>query len=287
MRRAAGMLAAAALIGAYVVPAVANADPVVDEAVAPLDELGLTTLSGIPSGRTTYRTFGAMMAELDALAASYPDQVVVEEAPHKSSAGRTIKYIELTNDVTAKGDGKPVFLNLGAIHGNETAAAEDSIEFAYDVLRTAMTNPKVKALLDKVRLIDMPIVNADGHALDRRASCGPAPRIVPPARCTSTGVDLNRNYPFGWGSGIGVRFDQRGTGPGSEPEVKNTMEIVRKHQVVVLVTQHTNARAIFYPGLEKLAGQTPDLDRGYRDLALAMADATSDGYTTVGDSAHD
>ena len=56
---------------------------------------------------------------------------------------------------------------------------------------------------------------------------------------------------------------------------------------MTLVTQHTNSRAIFYPGLEVFAGQTPDLNNGYRDLALAMAHATADGYTNVRDSAHD
>jgi hypothetical protein len=165
MKRAAGMLAAAAVIGVCTAPAVAKADPIVDQAVAKLNDLGLTTLTGMPSGRTTYRTFDETIAALAALAASYPDQVVVRDAPYKSTQGRTIKYIEVTNDAAAKGDGKPVLFDMGAIHGNETAAAEDSIEFAYDVLLTAKTNPKVKALLDKVRLVDMPIVNATATSL--------------------------------------------------------------------------------------------------------------------------
>jgi hypothetical protein len=295
MKRVAGMLAAAA-IGVCAMPAAAHADdPVVAQAVAQLDDLGIGTLTNMPSGRTTYRTTDEFNAELDALAAAYPTQAVVKEAPYKSIQGRTIKYIEITNNAAAVGDGKPVFFNMGAIHGNESAAAEDSLEFAYDVLLQAKTNPKVNALLDKVRLIDLPLTNPDGHAFKnaagnaapRRASCGPATSIVPPATCTTTGVDLNRNYPFGWGSSIGVRVNARGTGPGSEPEVKNTMDVVLSNQVVTLVTQHTNSRAIFYPGVEILAGQTPDLNNGYRDLALAMGKATNDGYTNVRDSAHD
>jgi hypothetical protein len=65
------------------------------------------------------------------------------------------------------------------------------------------------------------------------------------------------------------------------------MKIVTDNQVVSLLTLHTNSRAIFYPGVELIAGQTPDLDNGYRDLALALAHATNDGYTNVRDSAHD
>src|SRR3954453_13656502 len=204
MKRAAGMLVAA-VIGVCAVPAVAQADPVVDQAVAQLNDLGIGTLTTMPSGRTTYRTTDEFNAELDALAAAYPTMAVVKEAPYKSIQGRTVKYIEITNNATAVGDGKPVFFNMGGIHGNETPGAEDSLEFAYDVLLQAQTNPKVAALLDKVRLIDLPPPTPDGHPLKnattgaaapRRASCGPFGAIVPPATCTTTGVDLNRNYPY-------------------------------------------------------------------------------------------
>jgi hypothetical protein len=290
------MLAAGAALAMCAAPSIAKADPVVDAAVAQLNDLGIGTLTGMPSGRTTYRTTEEFNAEMTALATTYPTQVVVKDAPYKSVQGRTIKYIEITNNASAVGDGKPVFFNMGAIHGNESAAAEDSLEFAYDVLLQAKTNPKVAALLDKVRLIDLPLTNPDGHAFKnattgaaapRRASCGPFSSIVAPATCTTTGVDLNRNYPFGWGSNIGVSLAARGTGPGSEPEVKNTMDIVLKNQVVTLVTQHTNSRAIFYPGMEIYAGQTADVNNGYRDLALAMAHSTADGYTNVRDSGND
>src|SRR3954465_320059 len=188
MKRAAGMLAAAVAIGLCSVPSVAQADPIVAQAVAQLNDLGIGTLTGMPSGRTTYRTTDEFNAELDALAAAYPTQAIVKEAPYKSIQGRTPKYIEITNNAAAAGDGKPVFFNMGGIHGNETPGAEDSLEFAYDVLLQAKTNPKVNALLDKVRLIDLPLTNPDGHAFKnattgaaapRRASCGPFGAIVP------------------------------------------------------------------------------------------------------------
>ena len=260
-------------------PSIAQADPVVDQAVAQLDDLGLTTLTGMPSGRTKYRTFDEMAAEYGTLAAAYPGQVVVKTAPYKSIEGRTIKYLEITNHASAKGDGKPVFFNIGAIHGNETPAAEASIEFAYDVLITPGPIPRSRRCW--TRCASSTCRSPTPTAMSATAAPAGAPLR------DHGGVDLNRNYPFGWGSNLGVTFAARGSGPGSEPEVKNTMEIVQRNQVVSLLTQHTNSRAIFYPGLEIFAGQAPDLDNGYRDLALAMAHATNDGYTNVRDSAHD
>ena len=82
-------------------------------------------------------------------------------------------------------------------------------------------------------------------------------------------------------------FAQRGSGPGSEPEVKNTMSIISTHQVVALITAHTNERAIFYPPFDLNAGDTPELNTGYKALAQAMLAATNNGYTNTRDSAHD
>ena len=120
VKRAACMLAAGAALGVCAAPSIAKADPVVDAAVAQLNDLGIGTLTGMPSGRTTYRTTDEFNAELTALATTYPTQVVVKDAPYKSIQGRTIKYVEITNNASAVGDGKPVFFNMGAIHGNET-----------------------------------------------------------------------------------------------------------------------------------------------------------------------
>jgi hypothetical protein len=287
---------ACAIAAAGLAPAVAAAEPTVDAAVAEFQALGLTQLSQFPSGRVVpptatsatnfgYRTYDEVNAELAALAAANPGFVTIRTAPYKSIEGRDVKYLEITNNVDAE-DGKPVFFHMGLIHGNEWAAMEHTLEFAYDVINTSKTNPKVKALFDRVRLISMPVVNPDGLVRFRRANCAGA---VAPATCPTSnqqGVDMNRNYPFGWGSNIGVTFNQRGSGPGSEPEVRNTMEIVQNHQVVALVTQHTNSHALFYPGLEVAAGFPADLD-SIRGLSVAMAAATKNGYTNVRDSAHD
>ncbi|HWK30098.1 MAG TPA: M14 family zinc carboxypeptidase [Solirubrobacter sp.] len=272
-------------------PAVASADTVVDNAVAAFHDLGLPPLTAMPDNRQVYRSYDDYNSDMQALAAANPSLVSYKLAPYKSIEGRDVHYVEITNNVTAN-DGKPVFYLQGAIHGNESAAAEDSMEFAIDIVNQAKANPKVKALLDHVRVIDVPLVNPDGYAQTppRRANCDSATPLTPPLTCPtsrSQGVDLNRNYPLGWGSNIGVSFAQRGSGPGSEPEVKNTMDIIAHHQVTALITAHTNERAIFYPPFDLNAGDTPEVNTGYRALALAMLAATNNGYTNTRDSAHD
>src|SRR5690349_1624267 len=175
-----GLLAAAVVATALAVPASASAaDPTIQAAIAAYNDLGITQLAGMPSGRTSYRTYADYNNEMAALAAANPDLVAIKTAPYKTTQGRDVKYVEITNNVTAQ-DGKPVFFYMGGIHGNETPGAENGMEFIYDVVNLSKTNPKVKALLDKVRVIDMPLVNPDGYEFTnattgarqpRRASC--------------------------------------------------------------------------------------------------------------------
>src|SRR3954451_15160051 len=197
-------VAASVTLAAAALPAVAAAEPNVDAAVAAYRDLGLTPLATMPSGRVLppapldnsvfngvaknwgYRTYEQMNAEMNALAAANPNVVTVKTAARKSVEGLDIKYLEVTNNVAAQ-DGKPVFFLMGSIHGNEQPAGEDSLEFVYDVLNTGKTNAKVASLLDKVRLIVMPVVNVDGWVRFRRANCGGA--VTPPNTCNTTGVD--------------------------------------------------------------------------------------------------
>src|SRR4051794_15269679 len=273
-------------------PAVAAADTTVDTAVAAFKGLGLAPLTAMPDNRQVYRSYEDYNADMQALATANPSLVAYKLAPNKTIEGRDVHYVEITNNVTAN-DGKPVFYIQGAIHGNESAAAEDSMEFAIDVVNQSKANPAVSALLDRVRVVVLPLVNPDGYEhkpSPRRYNCDSATPLTPPLTCptsTQQGVDMNRNYPTGWGSGIGVNLPNRGSGPGSEPEVKNTMSIIAGHQVVALITAHTNERAIFYPPFDLNAGDTPELNTGYKALAQAMLAATNNGYTNTRDSAHD
>ena len=63
-------------------------------------------------------------------------------------------------------------------------------------------------------MIVIPVVNVDGWVRNRRANCGGITAPPVGSTCATTGTDMNRNYPFGWGSNIGVTFAARGTGCG-------------------------------------------------------------------------
>ncbi|MEU7882857.1 M14 family zinc carboxypeptidase [Microbispora bryophytorum] len=224
----------------------------------------------LPSGRTTYRTITDYNDEMVALTARHPGLVKHITLPHKTRQGREVYGIEVTHDVDAA-DGKPVLLMMGVHHGNEWPSGEHTMEFAYDLIGNDGTDPRITRLLDTARVIFVPVVNVDGFVINRRTSCG-----LSPACASNAGVDINRNYPFGWGSNAGSNATTRGPGPGSEPEVQNIMDLTKNNQVTVLITNHTSGHTVLRPPLEKRAGDAPD-EAVY--AALTDAITAENGYT--------
>ena len=201
-----------------------------------------TAVSPLPSGRDNYRSLEDYNADLDRLAATYPSLVKPLALPHRTIEGRTVRGVEITENAAAR-DGKPVFLMMGLHHVREWPSGEHAIEFAFDLAKGYGKNSRITGLLQKARVIVVPVVNpdgyvtafADGAALDlrevdeggtvtilgtpgnayKRKNCRPADGVgsSPDGACAAAksqaaygiGVDLNRNYGGFWG-GPGASF---------------------------------------------------------------------------------
>src|ERR671920_51403 len=102
----------------------------------------------------------------------------------------------------------------GVHHAREWPTAEFTLEFVWDLLLHDGTDPDATNLLEKGKLIAVPLVNPDGYDISRRLvneqkrkNCR-VPNFdsqnITAAQCEATanasrGVDNNRNYlPF-WG----------------------------------------------------------------------------------------
>ncbi len=197
-----------------------------------------TLESPLPSGRDTYRTLADYNDDVRELAAIRPSIAKRITMPHKSLDGRTVYGIEIGRDVNAAPDGRPTFVLLGVHHAREWPSGELAMEFAYDLVKNYGSDARITGLLDRARVVVVPVVNVDGFELSRtdgglidlreadnggtatilgtpgnaykRKNC----RVVdgqdtPDGTCRAgsatspggfgTGVDLNRNYGGLWG----------------------------------------------------------------------------------------
>jgi hypothetical protein len=195
------------------------------------------TTSPLPSGRDTYRTLADYNSGLRSLASANPGLVKLFTLSRKSLEGRDILGVEISENVASTTDGKPVFLNMGLHHAREWPSGEHSMEFAVDLVKSFTAgDARIKGLLQKTRVLVIPVVNVDGFEQSRkwgdlvdirevdnggtvsilgnpgnaykRKNCRVADGVsnTPPGGCEPSspggygiGIDLNRNYGGLWG----------------------------------------------------------------------------------------
>jgi len=196
-----------------------------------------TVESPLPSGRDSYRTLADYNDDIRELAAIRPGIAKRIPLPHKSLDGSTVYGVEIGANVKAAEDGRPVFALLGVHHAREWPSGELAMEFAYDLVKNYGKDERITNLLEKARVIVVPVVNVDGFdrsrtdgaLIDLREADGGGTasilgtqgnaykrkncRIVdgqdtPDGTCAvaatspggyGAGIDLNRNYGGFWG----------------------------------------------------------------------------------------
>jgi hypothetical protein len=273
--------------------------------------------SPLPSGRTTYRTYDDIQAELKQLVADHPNRVRPVTIG-RSFQGRELSGVEIANGVKAKGDGRPTYFVMATHHAREWPAAEAAMEYA-TLLAGSKGDRRIGNLLARERTLIIPLVNPDGFVATQNAEgydpydntdpnrddgsnllhTGEA--VAPPGGIFSyrrkncdgdvpsgdfpcelqAGVDPNRNYGEYWG-GPGSSPDPttqvfHGPDPFSEPETQAVRNWTRTHQVTGLITLHNVAALVLRPPGAHGQGLAPD-EKRMKEIGDAMA--ADAGYTS-------
>ncbi len=266
--------------------------------------------SPLPTGRTSYRTYDEIQAELKGLVDDNPG-LVRKVVFGTSFQGREMSGVEISKNVDEH-DGRPVFFFMALHHAREWPTVEGAMEFAH-LLVQEQGSARISDLLTRERVVILPLVNPDGYISSRNAfdladQLGQQPdltlvegallpfggqfayrrkncdgEIFPPSLpCElAWGIDPNRNYGYNWGgsgsSGDVTSQSYHGPGPRSEPEVKAVWNYVRTHEVTTLLTLHNVAALVLRPPGTSGAGLAPD-EAKLKTIGDAMG--TAAGYTS-------
>lgn len=158
-------------------------------------------------GFACYRTVEETYQTMDQLVAAHPTlaQVIdigpTWERTQNSSAGYQMRVLRIGNSVTdAIIPDKPNMVVTSSIHAREYAPAEVSTHFAEWLLDNYGTDPEATWLVDHENFHLILHANPDGR---KKAETGLSWRKNTnniSASCgNSSGIDLNRNFPFHWG----------------------------------------------------------------------------------------
>ena len=199
------------------------------------------------------------MEEAAALEEAYGDILELD------SAGLSVEGRELLLIRLGKGD-KKIFL-CGTHHAREYITSSYIMKMTEEYAKSYTAGSKfagydVKALLEKVTLYIVPMVNPDGVNLvnngikavsdqDTVAAMAMVKKTYREWKANINGVDLNRQYPADWDEkydnvGKPASENYKGTASATEPEVKAMMELSENNNFILAASFHTKGNTIFW-----------------------------------------
>lgn len=244
--------------------------------------------------RLGYRTVTQYYAEMNYMAMAYPN-LVKKHIVGRSFEGVPMVAIEISN-APGSNDGRPGTLHQGTNHAREWPTTELALDTMWYLLSQYGKNADITELLNTTTCWFMPVTNPDGVHYDQRTNPGSWRRNRRDnggTAANSFGVDVNRNWPFGWGSNNGsnsaITSDTyRGTAPRSEYEVQAVTSVYENNQIISSISGHTHGQLIIYAWGHRIneAGSHPllaELGRKMADYNLHADQFSESLYAASGD----
>ena len=245
-----------------------------------------------------YRTYAEAITELQQIAAAHPDicklydigdsrgkQYFDAGNNNYSNYNHSIWAIKLSDNVETEED-EPGIYYFGAHHAREPLGTEVVFNVLNYLVNNYGTNSEVTANVNSKQIWFVPMVNPDGHEIvlnqintdwrkNIRDNDGNG-AVTPGSWAYPDGVDLNRNYPWGWG-GQGTSSDPTditycGPSPLSEPELQSIDGLMATHNFVAGISYHTYSELVLWPYGYNSGIYAPD-QTALADLGTAMGNA--------------
>ncbi len=204
----------------------------------------------VPAG---YPDYDEVLAEMTAAAAAYPDicqMVNLTEtfAQPPTYEGRHMYAVKISDNVTLDED-EPAMLVVGCHHAREISTPTIALHAIEQFTTRYGTDPQITAAVDGNEIWIAPVWNPDGYQYvfdvdnmwrkNRHVFGG------------GTGVDQNRNYPFGWNTDCSGDTDPgsdiyKGPSAGSENETRTLMSLSEHQRFARVIDYHSSGREALY-----------------------------------------
>lgn len=240
---------------------------------------------GSMGGFLTYQEF---LDEIDAMAAQYPTLISARSpiSTFQSHEGRSIYWLRLSDNPNVdEDDSEPEVLYTAVHHAREPNSLSETIFYMWYLLENYATDDEVQYLVDNTEMYFVPMINPDGYIYNQTTdpNGGGMWRKNRKNNGDGTyGVDLNRNYSYGWGT-TGVSFNTNndtypGTGAFSEPETQAIKWFCENRNFKYAFNAHTYGNDILFPIGTTVAELAEDND--YFD-AFTHHMVIHNGYTAM------
>jgi PKD repeat protein len=204
-----------------------------------------------------YLTYDEMLDELDAMHDQYPN-IITPKTPisnFQTDEGRPIYHVRMSDNPSVNESGEPNVLYSAIHHAREPMSLMETIFFMWYLLENYGSDPEATFLIDHSQLFFVPCLNPDGYIYNEITDPNGGGMWRKNRRdhpnSNNYGVDLNRNYSYGWGT-TGISFNTNsdvycGTGPFSEPETQAMKWLAENYDFETAFNAHSYSPAILFP----------------------------------------
>jgi len=159
--------------------------------------------------------------------------------------GRHIYAMKISDNVDVEED-EPSFLMVSCHHAREIVTPVIALYSIGQLTSGYGSNPSITAVVDDYEIWISPVWNPDGYEY-----CYYYDNWWRKNRRPPDGVDLNRNYPFGWNSGCSGSTDPysetyKGPSPASEPETQTMMAFSDDKHFAKVLDYHSYGSEVLY-----------------------------------------
>ena len=186
-----------------------------------------------------YYTYNEVVQKLDSMKLQYPNLITAKQSLGLTYENRNVWYVKISDNPSVNESSTEAAIYYDALHhAREPQAMACTIYYMYWLLENYGINPEATYLVNNREIFFVPVVNPDGYVYNQTTNPNGGGSWRKNRRINSggcTGVDLNRNYPYGWGYDSGSSNDPcsdvyRGLTAGSELEsqaIKNFVDLIR------------------------------------------------------------
>lgn len=225
---------------------IANPNPVKSENVA--DGFDLGSMGG-------FYTFDEVVAKLDEMKINFPNLITAKSSIGVTEGGRDIWMVKISDNPEINED-EPAAHFDALHHAREPLSMATTLNYMFWLLENYETNASVKFLVDHREIYFVPVVNPDGYVYNQTTDPdggGLWRKNRTPIIGGCVGVDLNRNYGFGYAINNSCSSPDpcsgvyRGPEAFSEAEAKAIRDLLAITEANMAFSTHSTAGTYLMP----------------------------------------
>jgi len=202
-----------------------------------------------------FYTYDEVEAKLDEMVQDYPNLITAKASIGTSAEGRAIWMVKISDNPNVD-EAEPTAYFDALHHAREPLSMATTINYMFWLLENYDTNEQVQYLVDHREIYFVPVVNPDGYEYNRETNPdggGLWRKNRNPNDGVCFGVDLNRNYGFGYANDNSCSSPDpcsgiyRGEGAFSEPEPSAVRDLMTLINPKTAFSTHSTAGSCLMP----------------------------------------